>query len=121
MIAEIGHFALIVSLSLAILLSVLPVVGASRNNTLLMNTARPLSWGMFFSCRSRLWFCCGRSISMILQCNMWQVTPIVSCLGTIASLLYGAPMKVHYCFGCLSKRLGQWLSRVLALVCHKNR
>ncbi|EOX1768090.1 heme lyase CcmF/NrfE family subunit [Vibrio cholerae] len=48
MIAEIGHFALIVSLSLAILLSVLPLVGASRNNTLLMNTARPLSWGMFF-------------------------------------------------------------------------
>lgn len=48
MIAEIGHFALIVSLSLAILLSVLPLVGASRNNTLLMNTARPLAWGMFF-------------------------------------------------------------------------
>ncbi len=47
MIAEIGHFALIVSLAMAVLLSVLPLVGASRNNALLMNTARPLSWGMF--------------------------------------------------------------------------
>ncbi|NAW57195.1 MULTISPECIES: heme lyase CcmF/NrfE family subunit [unclassified Vibrio] len=47
MIAEIGHFALIVSLALAVLLSILPLMGASRNNTMLMNTARPLSWGMF--------------------------------------------------------------------------
>ncbi|MEZ8106517.1 MULTISPECIES: heme lyase CcmF/NrfE family subunit [Vibrio] len=47
MIAEIGHFALILSLGLAVLLSLLPLVGASRNNTTLMNTARPLSWGMF--------------------------------------------------------------------------
>lgn len=47
MIVEIGHFALIVSLGLAILLSLLPLVGASKNNTMLMNTARPLAWGMF--------------------------------------------------------------------------
>ena len=47
MIAEIGHFALIISLAMAVLLSILPLVGASRNNTMLMNTARPLSWGMF--------------------------------------------------------------------------
>ncbi|MEZ8967503.1 c-type cytochrome biogenesis protein CcmF [Vibrio breoganii] len=47
MIAELGHFALIVSLAMAVLLSVLPLWGASKNNALLMNTARPLSWGMF--------------------------------------------------------------------------
>ncbi len=47
MIAEIGHFALIASLSLAVLLSILPLMGATRNSTMLMNTARPLSWGMF--------------------------------------------------------------------------
>ena len=47
MIAESGHFALIGSLAMAVLLSILPLVGASRNNTMLMNTARPLSWGMF--------------------------------------------------------------------------
>ncbi|OCH56200.1 heme lyase CcmF/NrfE family subunit [Vibrio sp. ZF57] len=47
MIAEIGHFSMILSLGLALLLSVLPLYGAARNNTLLMNSARPLSWGMF--------------------------------------------------------------------------
>lgn len=47
MIAEIGHFAMILSLAMAVLLSILPLVGASRNNTLLMNSARPLSWAMF--------------------------------------------------------------------------
>ncbi|MGD8111222.1 heme lyase CcmF/NrfE family subunit [Vibrio sp. TRT 21S02] len=47
MIAEIGHFAMIASLAMAVLLSILPLIGASKNNTMLMNTARPLSWGMF--------------------------------------------------------------------------
>ncbi|QPL52773.1 heme lyase CcmF/NrfE family subunit [Vibrio navarrensis] len=47
MIAEIGHFALILSLSMAVLLSALPLWGASNNNTMLMNSARPLSWAMF--------------------------------------------------------------------------
>ncbi len=47
MIVEIGHFALILSLGLAVLLSLLPLVGAARSNTLLLNSARPLAWGMF--------------------------------------------------------------------------
>ncbi|MBR9874258.1 heme lyase CcmF/NrfE family subunit [Vibrio sp. J1-1] len=47
MIAEVGHFALILSLAMAVLLSVLPLWGASNNNNMLMNTARPLSWSMF--------------------------------------------------------------------------
>lgn len=47
MIVELGHFALILSLSFALLLSILPLWGASRNNTMLMNSARPLAWGMF--------------------------------------------------------------------------
>lgn len=48
MIAEVGHFALIVSLTLAIMLSVLPLVGVARHNNKLVNTARPLAWGVFF-------------------------------------------------------------------------
>lgn len=47
MIVEVGHFALVISLALAVLLSVLPFIGASRNSSMLMNSARPLSWGMF--------------------------------------------------------------------------
>lgn len=48
MIAEIGHFALIAALAMSMLLSLLPLIGAMRGNSMLMNTARPLSWGMFF-------------------------------------------------------------------------
>jgi len=47
MIAELGHFAMIASLGLAILLSILPMYGASRGNKALMQSARPLAWGMF--------------------------------------------------------------------------
>ncbi len=47
MVAEIGHFALIVSLGFAVLLSILPLVGAAKQSHMLMATARPLSWGMF--------------------------------------------------------------------------
>ncbi|NAW68735.1 heme lyase CcmF/NrfE family subunit [Vibrio sp. V27_P1S3P104] len=46
MIVEIGHFSLILSLAFAVLLSILPMVGAQYHHRLLMNSARPLSWGM---------------------------------------------------------------------------
>lgn len=47
MIAEIGHFALILAFTLALLLSVLPLVGAARHNAMLLSTARPLAWCVF--------------------------------------------------------------------------
>ncbi|MDP2143865.1 MAG: heme lyase CcmF/NrfE family subunit [Gallionella sp.] len=47
MIPEIGNFALIVGLFLAITLGVLPIVGAARNNAVLMGVARPLAAGQF--------------------------------------------------------------------------
>ncbi|MGB2078533.1 MAG: heme lyase CcmF/NrfE family subunit [Vibrio sp.] len=49
MIAELGHFALILAVAMALLLSILPLYGASKNNAVLMGTARPLSWAMFLS------------------------------------------------------------------------
>ncbi|ADL55779.1 heme lyase CcmF/NrfE family subunit [Gallionella capsiferriformans] len=45
MIPELGHFSLIVALCLAIVLGVLPIVGAARNNPVLMGVARPLAYG----------------------------------------------------------------------------
>jgi len=48
MIPEIGHFALILALSLAVCQSVLPLVGAHRDNTALMSVARSTSFGQFF-------------------------------------------------------------------------
>ncbi len=48
MIPEIGNFALVIALALAVLQGVLPITGAARDNLVLMNTARPLAWGQFF-------------------------------------------------------------------------
>jgi cytochrome c-type biogenesis protein CcmF len=45
MIPEIGHYALILALALAILQGVLPLVGAQRNDAALMSLARPTAVG----------------------------------------------------------------------------
>ena len=47
MIPELGHFSLIIALFLAIVLGVLPILGATRNNSVLMGVARPLAYGQF--------------------------------------------------------------------------
>ncbi|MDP2693721.1 MAG: cytochrome c biogenesis protein CcsA, partial [Gallionella sp.] len=47
MIPEIGHFALIVALFFACCLGVLPIIGAARDNAVLMGAARPLAYGQF--------------------------------------------------------------------------
>ncbi len=47
MIPEIGNFALIVALFLSILQGALPIIGAARNNLVMMGTARPLAIGQF--------------------------------------------------------------------------
>lgn len=47
MIPELGHFALILSLLLSILLSTLPLVGTFRGNGLWMSLSRPLAGGQF--------------------------------------------------------------------------
>ncbi len=48
MIPEIGHFALILALSLALLQGVLPLVGAHRNDAAMMATARTAAYGHLF-------------------------------------------------------------------------
>ena len=47
MIPELGNFALILAFCLSILLGVIPLVGAARNNVLWMSLARPLTAGVF--------------------------------------------------------------------------
>ncbi|GKX54445.1 c-type cytochrome biogenesis protein CcmF [Leminorella grimontii] len=49
MIPETGHFFLALSLALAALLSVYPLIGAYRQHQQIMNTARPLSYALFAS------------------------------------------------------------------------
>ncbi len=45
MIPELGHFSLIIALCLAMVLGVLPILGAARNNQVFMGFARPLAYG----------------------------------------------------------------------------
>ena len=47
MIPELGHFALILALSIAIAQSVLPLIGAAKRNPGLMAVARPAAQGQF--------------------------------------------------------------------------
>ncbi len=47
MIPELGHFSLIVALMLALIQGILPMVGAARNNAVLMGIARPVAVGQF--------------------------------------------------------------------------
>jgi cytochrome c-type biogenesis protein CcmF len=47
MIPEIGHFALILALCIALVQGVLPLVGAARGNAILMGVARPAAQGQF--------------------------------------------------------------------------
>ena len=47
MIPEIGHFALIVALMLALVQGILPIYGAARGNAVLMGAARPVAVGQF--------------------------------------------------------------------------
>lgn len=47
MLAELGHFSLVLALLMSILLSVYPLWGAQQGNDTLMATARPLASGVF--------------------------------------------------------------------------
>ncbi|MEJ2764121.1 heme lyase CcmF/NrfE family subunit [Photobacterium sp. MCCC 1A19761] len=47
MIAELGHFSLIIALGLSLLVSIYPLYGASTGNQTLMRMARPLTYGVF--------------------------------------------------------------------------
>lgn len=47
MIPELGHFALIIALFIALTLGIFPILGAARNNAVLMGMARTLAYGQF--------------------------------------------------------------------------
>ena len=48
MIPELGHFALILALSLALVLSIFPMIGSLNNTPSWIALARPAAWGQFF-------------------------------------------------------------------------
>ena len=49
MVAELGNYALALSLAVAILLAIFPLWGAEKGNVQLMSLARPMTFGLFIS------------------------------------------------------------------------
>ncbi|QLB19725.1 heme lyase CcmF/NrfE family subunit [Mannheimia granulomatis] len=49
MIAELGNYALALSLAMSVLLAILPIWGAEKQNSTLIALARPMTWAMFLS------------------------------------------------------------------------
>lgn len=49
MIAELGNYALALSMAMALMLAVLPLIGAHRNQWTLIRLATPLTWALFLS------------------------------------------------------------------------
>jgi len=78
MIPEIGHFALILALSLAILQGVLPLVGAHRNDAAMMSTARTAAIGQLlfvvvaYACLT--WAFLGNDFSVAYVANHSQLS-----------------------------------------------
>ena len=48
MLVEVGHFALILALTFALLQAILPAIGLFKNNLSLSMSAKPLVWGQLF-------------------------------------------------------------------------
>ena len=48
MVAELGNYALALSLVIAVLLAIFPLWGAEKGNAQLMSLARPMTYGLFF-------------------------------------------------------------------------
>ncbi|MEG9500202.1 heme lyase CcmF/NrfE family subunit [Mannheimia indoligenes] len=49
MIAELGNYALALALAISVLLAILPIWGAEKHNSTLIDLARPMTWAMFLA------------------------------------------------------------------------
>ncbi|MCC5880422.1 MAG: heme lyase CcmF/NrfE family subunit [Idiomarina sp.] len=73
MIAEIGHFALVIACAFSILLTVIPLIGVARRHGGQMAMARPLTHGMFiFTLISFIALCWGFLVSDFSILNVAQ-------------------------------------------------
>ncbi|MBT7942140.1 MAG: heme lyase NrfEFG subunit NrfE, partial [Alphaproteobacteria bacterium] len=82
MIAEIGHFALILALMIATVQSVLPMVGAHRGNVAWMTVAKPAALTQFllvaisFGCLTQLYLTSDFSVLNVVQ-NSHTAKPMI--------------------------------------------
>lgn len=70
MIAELGNYALALSLAVSLMLAIFLCGGAEKGNAQLMALARPMTYGLFASLSIALLRYFIYSQSMILACNI---------------------------------------------------
>jgi len=83
MIAELGQLALILALCLAIVQSVVPLVGAAKDNADWMALARPAAWGQFVFVASA--FAC---LTLLFVNNDFSVLYVAQHSNTALPLIY---------------------------------
>ena len=114
MIPEFGTFSLIVALCLSLALAVIPLMGASTGNVVMMNYARPLASGVFvfltisFAClfhTVRPLDLCGRLVCFMLSgptISRWLMLPITPTRRfrlNSSSVRSGGGTKALCCYG----------------------
>ena len=73
MIAELGNYALALSLAVSFFLAILPLWGAEKGHPQLMSLARPMTYGLFFTLTI-----CVCSIVLSVCCNDFSVQYVVN-------------------------------------------
>ena len=99
MIPELGHFALIVALVIAVLQSVIPLIGAHKNDAAMIAMARPaalaqlLFVGIAYAALTHALSC------TIFPCCMSRGIPIWCSRCCTAFRAFGVRMKARCCCG----------------------
>ena len=101
MIPELGHFALIVALCIAVVQAVVPLIGSFRGDAAWMGVARPAAQGQFvfvaiaFGCLA--WSFVSNDFSVLnVASNSNSSLPVAA----TASRRPGAATKARCCCGC---------------------
>jgi len=116
---ELGHFALILALCLALAQGILPLIGAHRGNLAWMALARPAATGQFvFLAIAFL------SLTYCFVVNDFSVLYVASNSNSALPVQYvlppcGARTRVRCCSGPASSVSGRWLSLSIAAACHR--
>ena len=99
MIAELGNYALALSLAVSFFLAIFPLWGAEKGHPQLMSLARPMTYGLFFSLTIAF-----AALFYLFAVNDFSVQYVVITLTAvyrfiIVYLRCGVHTRAHYYFG----------------------
>ena len=100
MIPELGQYALILALCMAIIQAIVPLVGTFNRTPGWVALARPVAWGQFFFLVIAFAVLTHAFLVNDFSVFMSLSMAIPSCRLSTRSRLYGARMKDRCCCGC---------------------